>query len=171
MNFGSWCMHRHFKKPVRVSTNIPFKRRFWNRPSNILTWPVFFWTGSVEGEEKEGGGGVGWDGVGWGGSVILYRSQIHSLWLGGYSQLRHRVVVPARQSMKPGAVAGRYENPMPELTLSPQSGTLNSDTGECILLLYNQLDTQRAITGLLTFRHCGRGGGGATALIIRYVYI
>ncbi len=52
--------------------------------------------------------------------------RIHSPWTGGYSQLRERVFVPRRQPMKR---EGRYEKPIPELILSPQSGTTNSATG------------------------------------------
>ncbi len=48
---------------------------------------------------------------------------------GGWIQLRHRVVVPARQATW---LAGRYENPMPELTLSPSHGYINSVTSVCI---------------------------------------
>jgi hypothetical protein len=40
-------------------------------------------------------------------------------------QLRHRVVVPTRQ---PYSLACRYNNPMPELTLSPSQGSMNSAT-------------------------------------------
>jgi hypothetical protein len=36
----------------------------------------------------------------------------------------YRVVVPARHKL-----AGGYDNPMPESTLSPQSGTMNLATG------------------------------------------
>jgi hypothetical protein len=53
-------------------------------------------------------------------------SRIHRPRLGRYSQLRHRVVLPARARLH--GLAGRSVNPMPELTLSPQSGSMNSAT-------------------------------------------
>jgi hypothetical protein len=53
-------------------------------------------------------------------------SRIHRSLTRGYSQLWHRVVVPARQATW---MAGRYENPLPELTLSPSQGSMNSATG------------------------------------------
>jgi hypothetical protein len=40
-----------------------------------------------------------------------------------HNQLRHRVVIPARQ---PCSLACRCDNPMPELTLSPSQGSRNS---------------------------------------------
>ncbi len=42
-------------------------------------------------------------------------SRIHRSLTGGLSQLRHRIGVPARQ---PCSLACRFDNPMPELTLS-----------------------------------------------------
>ncbi len=46
-------------------------------------------------------------------------------WLG--SQLRHRVFAPVRQAPW---MAGLYDNPMTELTLSPSQGFMNSATGK-----------------------------------------
>ncbi len=57
-------------------------------------------------------------------------SRIHRSLTGGLSQLRHRVVVPARQGPW---LAGRYDNPMLELTYSPSQESMNSATGKrCI---------------------------------------
>jgi hypothetical protein len=53
-------------------------------------------------------------------------SRIHGSLTGRQSQLRHRVVVPASQATW---LAGRYVNPMPESTLSPSQGFINSATG------------------------------------------
>jgi hypothetical protein len=64
--------------------------------------------------------------------VSDWGNKVNSLW--------HRVVVPASQSMQPGGPVRqpfvrvdfirlvRYNNPMPGLTLSPQSGTMNLAT-------------------------------------------
>ncbi len=51
----------------------------------------------------------------------IFSSRIHRLWLGRYSQLRLH------------GLAGRYDNLMPELTLSPSHGSLNSASGTTTL--------------------------------------
>jgi hypothetical protein len=51
-----------------------------------------------------------------------FSSRIHRSLTGGKGQLRHRDVVPARQATW---LAGRYDNPMPEWTLSPSQGSLS----------------------------------------------
>jgi hypothetical protein len=50
-------------------------------------------------------------------------------WLGDKVDSGIEFSYPARQPMLPCSLAGRYDNPMPELTLSPQSGSMNSATG------------------------------------------
>jgi hypothetical protein len=52
-------------------------------------------------------------------------SRIHRSLTGGESHLRYRVVVPARQLR---SLACRYANNVPELTLSPFQGSMNSAT-------------------------------------------
>jgi len=59
--------------------------------------------------------------------ISLYRSQIHSPWLGDMVDSGDPGIGCGRP-YKPVSLcsqAGRYDNPMPELTLSPQSGTMN----------------------------------------------
>ncbi len=65
--------------------------------------------------------------------VVLWRpstsrGQIFSPWMGEYSRLgRHRVVLVACKHTV-CSLAGRYDNPMPESTISPPSGTKNLAT-------------------------------------------
>ncbi len=54
-------------------------------------------------------------------------SQILSPWLGGYSRLWQRVVVPFRQVTY--RLASRYDNLMPESTISPRQRTKNLSSG------------------------------------------
>ncbi len=56
---------------------------------------------------------------------VWFCSRIHRSRTWGIDQLRHRVFVPARQ---PCSLACRYDNPMPELALSPSQGSMNSAT-------------------------------------------
>ncbi len=55
----------------------------------------------------------------------ISRSRIQRYLTWGKSQLRLRIVVSARQ---PCSLACRYDNPMPELTLFPSQGSMNSAT-------------------------------------------
>ncbi len=66
-------------------------------------------------------------------------SQIHSLWMG------HIVDSEIGLSYQPASLcslAGRYDNPMPKSTLSPQSGTMNLAT---LLSLVASLESQRSL--------------------------
>jgi hypothetical protein len=53
-------------------------------------------------------------------------SRIHRSLTGGIKSTPAWVDVPARQQC---SLACRYDNPMPELTLSPSQGSMNSATG------------------------------------------
>ncbi len=64
---------------------------------------------------------------------VSYCSRIHRSMTGEYSQLRHRVVVPACKATLP---AGQYDIPMPELTLSPSQESMNSATGWCRFIIH-----------------------------------
>jgi hypothetical protein len=65
------------------------------------------------------------------------------------------VVVPARQ---PISQACRYDNPMPELTLSPSQAFMNSATGEPLKKLNDELKWCHDMSGELT----GPGGPDAS---------
>jgi hypothetical protein len=78
---------------------------------------VYFHKGNILGEEKLITSSL---------NICLEAcSPTHRSMTGGYSRLWHKVVVPARQATW---LAGRYDNPMPESTLSPSQGPMNSAT-------------------------------------------
>jgi hypothetical protein len=58
--------------------------------------------------------------------------------------LDYMVDIPARQATW---LAGRYDNPMPELTLSPQSGTMNSATASISSLSSVEAIVQKLLVG------------------------
>ncbi len=66
--------------------------------------------------------------VQWSNSSRLYRYCISYRTENKIFYFLFYLFVPARHPMY-SSLAGRYDNPMPELTLSPQSGSMNSATG------------------------------------------
>ncbi len=63
--------------------------------------------------------------------ISMFCSRIHR------SNTRGLKAIPAQgcRTCPPAHVAGRYDNPIPELTFSPQSGSMNSVSG-CYILFW-----------------------------------
>jgi hypothetical protein len=66
--------------------------------------------------------------------AIVQRPNFKSL-TGGYCRFWHKVVIPARQPLYPGRTVRKHDNPMPESTVSPQSGTKNLAAGQILMLM------------------------------------